>query len=215
MRSLIRALGALLLIGTALLGVGAVVHPVLAGDAAAQLRIMTESTHWRAIHLGMLAGTALVTVGIWVRVLVEPVDRRTASLAALVAALTVISIGMTINGLNIAYMAGSGLHLAARFAEGDAMAAPLFDATHPIGLMAARFGNVMVALGAILLGAAEWGARREDRLRAALAWIAAAGGLVGAMFFHESSRIALAAVALLSGWQLVVAARALRGGTGA
>jgi hypothetical protein len=205
-RPLTRALGAMLMLGTALLGVGAVVHPVLAGDAAAQLRTMADSEHWRAIHLGMLAGTGLVMVGIWVRMLLEPVERR----AALGAALTVISIGMTINGLNIAYMAGSGLHLAGQFAAGNAMGAPLFDATHPIGLMAARFGNFLVALGAVVLGAAEWGEQGEDRLRATLAWIAAAGGLVGAMFFEESSRIALAAVALLSGWQLVVAARALR-----
>jgi uncharacterized membrane protein len=42
-----------------------------------------------------------------------------------------------------------------------------------------------------------------------LAWIAALGGLVGAIFFVESSRIALAAVALLSGWQVVTALRAL------
>jgi hypothetical protein len=42
-----------------------------------------------------------------------------------------------------------------------------------------------------------------------LAWIAAGGGLFGAIFFEESSRIALAAVALLSGWQVVTALRSL------
>ena len=40
-------------------------------------------------------------------------------------------------------------------ATGDAAMAPLFDATHPIGLMAARFGNFIIALGAGT-GFAHW-----------------------------------------------------------
>jgi hypothetical protein len=75
--------------------------------------------------------------------------------------------------------------------------------------MAARFGNFIVALGALVLGWAEWHDAEPRRLDAVLAWIAALGGLIGAIFFVESSRIALAAVALLSGWQVVTALRAL------
>jgi hypothetical protein len=76
-------------------------------------------------------------------------------------------------------------------------------------LVAARFGNFIVALGAITLGWGEWHDPEPRRLDAALAWIAAAGGLIGAIFFAESSRVALAAVGLLSGWQVVTAVRAL------
>jgi hypothetical protein len=200
-------LALVLLLGTALHGIGALLHPMLAGTAAAQLSTIVGTTYWRPLHLAMLAGSALIVAGIWVRL----VDDRAFVRAPLVAALTVLSIGLTINALNIAYMAGSGWHMASRFAAGDVGMAPLFDATHPIGLMAARFGNFIVALGAIILGWAEWRDAEPRRLDALLAWLAAVGGLIGAVFFVESSRLALAAVALLSAWQVLTAVRALSG----
>lgn len=197
-----------LLAGTALHGVGALLHPVLAGDGAAQLRTIADMAHWRTLHLAMLAGSGLIVAGVWVRL----VDDRAFVRAPLVAALTLISLGVAGNAMNIAYMAGAGWHMASRFAAGDAAMVPLFEATHPIGLMAARFGNFIIALGALALGWGEWHDPEPRRLDAALAWIAAVGGLVGAIFFAESSRIALAAVGLLSGWQVVTAVRALTSG---
>ncbi len=197
-----------LLVGTALHGLGALLHPMLAGTAAEQLSTISDTTYWRPLHLAMLAGSGLIVAGIWVRL----VDDRAFVRAPLVAALTIVSIGLTINALNIAYMAASGWHMASRFAVGDLGMAPLFEATHPIGLMAARFGNFVVALGAIILGWGEWRDAEPRRLDALLAWMAAFGGLIGAVFFIESSRIALAAVALLSGWQVLTAARALSAG---
>lgn len=208
MTPLVRPLAIALLVGTALLGAGAVLHPMLAGDAATQLRLIADTTYWRPLHLLMLAGSGLVVAGVWVRVLL---DRGVAPLGPLVAALATIALGLSVNALNIAFMAGSGWHMAAMFGAGDAAMAPLFDATHPIGLMAARFGNFIVALGALLLGWVEWHDRATPRWVAALAWAAAAGGLVGAILFDESSRAALGAVALLSGWQVVTALRALGG----
>ena len=194
-----------LLAGTALHGVGALLHPVLSGDGAAQLRTIADMAHWRALHLAMLAGSGLIVAGVWVRL----VNDRAFVRAPLVTALVVISIGVTINALNIAYMAGAGWHMATRFGAGDTAMVSLFDATHPIGLVAARFGNFIIALGAISLGWAEWHDAEPRRFDAALAWIAAIGGLIGAIFFQESSRIALAAIALLSGWQVVTGVRAL------
>jgi hypothetical protein len=194
-----------LLVGTALHGVGALVHPLLAGDGATKLRTIADMAQWRTLHLVMLAGSGLIVAGIWVRL----VDDRAFVRAPLVASLAVISIGIALNALNIAYMAGSGWHMATQFSAGDVNLVPLFDATHPIGLMAARFGNFIIALGAIALGWGEWHDAEPRRLDAILAWIAAAGGLVGALFFHESSRMALGAVALLSGWQIVAAGRVL------
>ena len=194
-----------LLAGTALHGVGAILHPVLAGDGATQLRTIADMAHWRTLHLAMLAGSGLIVAGVWVRL----VDDRAFVRAPLVAALTVVSVGVAINALNIAYMAGAGWHMATRFAAGDAAMVPLFDATHPIGLMAARFGNLIIALGAIVLGWGEWHDTEPRHLDAVLAWIAGIGGLVGAIFFAESSRLVLAAIALLSGWQVVTAIRAL------
>lgn len=178
---------------------------MLAGDGATQLRTIAEMAHWRDLHLAMLAGSGLIVAGVWVRL----ADDRAFVRAPLVAALTVISVGVTINALNIAFMAGAGWHMATQFATGDTSMAPLFDATHPIGLMAARLGNFIIALGAFVLGWGEWHDGEPRRPEAVLAWVAAAAGIGGAVFFAESSRLALAAVALLSGWQVVTAVRAV------
>lgn len=202
-------LAVLLLVGTALVGAGAAMHPVLSGRATDDLRLMAATPLWRTLHLVMLAGSGLTIVGIWVRLIDEPASGGLAALAAL----AVIALGLAINALNIAYMAGAGTHLAAMYRAGDAAAGPLFEATHPIGLMAARFGNFVVALGALALGFAERQDASRPRWLAWLAWLAAAGGFVGVFFFDEASRLALAAVALLSGWQVATAVRALRPGS--
>lgn len=204
MPSLVRPLAIALLLGTALLGVGAAFHPMLDGDAAAQLQTISATAYWRPLHLGMLAGSGLVIAGIWVRLVTE---RGIA--APLVAVLAVISVGIAINALDTAFMAGAGTHMAALFASGQKAMAGVFDATHPIGLMAARFGNFIVALGALALGVIESGDPTRPRWLAWLAWLAAAGGFIGVLFFDESSRLALAAVALLTAWEVATAVRAL------
>jgi len=205
MRTLRAALALMLLLGTALAGTAAVMHPMLDGDAQAQLRTIAATGGWRAIHLGMLAGYALIIAGIWTRALSESPAR-----SAIVAALAIVSVGLAVNALNISFMAGAGWRMAERFAGGDQSIAPIFDVTHPIGLMAARFGNLIVALGAIVLGAAEWKDPAQPRWLAWLAWAAAAGGLVGVALFGEARREILAAVALLSAWQVATAYLALR-----
>jgi len=210
---LARPLAIALLLGTALLGAGAAAHPMLAGDAAAQLRVIAATPYWRALHLLMLAGSGLVIGGLWVRALddrPDRADRLASSAAPLLAALAVIALGVAINALNIAFMAGAGWHMAAAFQQGRTEMGPVFEATHPIGLMAARFGNFLVALGALALGWLEWQDASSPRWLAWLAWLAATGGLVGVFFFDEASRLALAAVALLAGWQVATAVRALR-----
>ena len=200
-------------------------HPVLTGHAGDDLRLIATTRGWRTIHLVMLAGSGLVIIGIWVRLIDDLAVRGptsadsssrapivasiTAPALASIAALAVIAIGLTINALNIAYMAGSGTHLAAMYQAGDMQVGALFEATHPIGLMAARFGNFIVALGALAMGWIEWQDASRPRWLAWLAWLAAAGGFVGVFFFDEASRVALAAVALLSGWEVATAVRAL------
>jgi hypothetical protein len=201
-----------------LLGLGAAVHPVLAGDPESQLRTIADTAHWRTMHLLMLAGSGLIIAGIWVRLVNDrpaggpPALSATATMfnGPLVAALALIALGLAINALNIGFMAGAGTHMAAEFAAGRTEVAPLFDATHPIGLVAARFGNFIVALGALVLGWVESQDPSRPRWLAWLAWAAAAGGFFGVIFFDEASRVALAAVALLSGWELATAVRALR-----
>ena len=218
MTALGRTLAFALLLGMILLGYGAAVHPILAGGPESQLRTIADTPHWRTMHLLMLAGSGLVIAGIWVRLLTDrtAVDLQSPSPlgqafnAPLVAALALVALGLAINALNIGFMAGAGTHMAEEFAAGRTGVAPLFDATHPIGLVAARFGNFIVALGALALGWVESQDPARPRWLAWLAWAAAAGGFFGVIFFNEASRIALAAVALLSGWELATAVLALR-----
>lgn len=207
MSGLVRLLAVAMLCGAALLGIGAAFHPMLAGDAAAQLRTIEATSYWRVLHLAMLAGSGLLIAGIWVRLLTD----RAATVAPLVAVLAIITVGLALNALNIAFMAGSGTHMAALYAGGRTEMQNVFEATHPIGLMAARFGNFVIALGALALGWVEWREPSQPRWLAWLAWLAAAGGFVGVGFFDEASRFALAAVALLSGWEVATALLALRG----
>lgn len=218
MTALGRTLAFALLLGTILLGYGAAVHPMLVGGPESQLRTIADTAHWRTMHLLMLAGSGLVIAGVWVRLLTDrtAVDLQSPSPvgqafnAPLVAALALVALGLAINALNIGFMAGAGTHMAEEFAAGRTEVAPLFDATHPIGLVAARFGNFIVALGALALGWVESQDSARPRWLAWLAWAAAAGGFFGVIFFNEASRIALAAVALLSGWELATAVLALR-----
>jgi hypothetical protein len=200
-----RFLALALIVGAALLGLGAAMHPVLTGEAAHDLDLMAATPAWRVIHLTMLLGSVLVISGIWVRVAAAANVRGT-----LVAALAVISLGLALNALNIAYMAGSGTHLAEMYRAGSPNAAPMFEVTHPIGLMSARLGNALVAAGAGALGWAERESGSRDWV-AWLAWSAAVCGLVGVCFFHESSRMILAAVSVLSAWEVVTAIAVLRG----
>jgi hypothetical protein len=207
----VRALAVALLIGMILLAFPAIIHPVLGGSAADQLRMIADTPHWRTMHLSMLAGSGLIIAGIWIRLVP---DRATAARATLnpllLAALALIALGTAVNALNIGFMAGAGWHMAAEFASGRTDIVPVFEGTHPIGLIAARFGNFIISLGALALGWAEWQDSTRPRWLAWLAWGAGIGGLVGAFFFNEASRIAVAAVALLMAWELATAVRVLR-----
>ena len=205
MTGLARLLAFALLLGTFLLGVGALFHPMLAGDGAAQLRTMATTPYWSAIHHTMLVGSGLVMAGVWVRLVA---DRGSSGM--LVAALVIVTTGIALNALDIAFMAGSGARMATLFAAGDAGMSTLYDVTHPSVLVAARFGNFIVALGAIVLGGIEWRDPSRPRWLAWLAWAAAVGGFVGVFFFDDPSRIVFAAVALLSLWEVATALLTLR-----
>ena len=206
MLPLSRLLAIALLAGTALLGVGAAMHPILTGDASAQLRIIAETAFFRPLHLAMLAGSGLLILGIWTRAL----DRDGDVPIPLLAALGLVSLGLCFNAIDIAFMAGAGTRMASSFQAGRAEMSSLFDALHMVGLMTARFGNLLVALGALVLGWVEHHDPASPRWMAWLAWVAGAGGLIGVVFFPEASLAILTAVALLSGWQVATAIRALR-----
>ena len=178
---------------------------MLAGDAAEQLRTIATTPYWRPVHLTLLAGSGLVIAGVWVRIVTDRVES-----SALVAALAIITIGVALNALDVAFMAGSGTRMAAYFTAGHVEMPNLYDVTHPSVLLAARFGNFIVAVGAVALGVIERRDPSRPRWVAWLAWVAAAGGFVGVFFFEDPSRLVFAAVALLSAWQVATALLALR-----
>ena len=209
MLPLSRLLAIALLVGTALLGIGAAMHPILIGDASAQLRLIAATAYFRPLHLAMLAGSGLLILGIWTRAL----DRGGSVPVPLFAALGLISLGLCFNAIDIAFMAGAGSHMATTFLAGRTEMSGLFDALHMLGQMTARFGNFLVALGALVLGWVEHHDAASPRWVAWLAWVAGASGLIGVVFFAEASLVILTAVALLSGWQVATAIRALRAPT--
>ena len=201
---LVRPLSIALLVGTALLGVGAALHPMLPPDPAAQLRLIAETWYFRPIHLAMLAGSALIILGIWTRALLGP------STPPLIAALALVSLGFCFNAIDIAFMASAGAQLATLAQAGHTEMGTLFDSLHRVGLMTARFGNLLVALGAIVL---SWVERQENASSpwpSRLAWIAGGVGLFCVICFPEASLAILAAVTLLAGWQVATAVRGLR-----
>jgi hypothetical protein len=198
---LARSLSIALLVGTVLLGVGAAFHPILPHDPSAQLRMIAETWYFRPIHLAMLAGTALIILGIWTRALIGPAS------PPLLGALALVSLGLCFNAIDIAFMGGAGTQMAAQFVAGQTEMSAMFDALHMLGLMTARFGNFLVALGALMLGWVEAHDPASPRWLAWLAWIAGIGGLIGVLFFREASLVILTAVTLLSGWELATGVR--------
>ena len=202
MQPLTRSLSITLLVGTVLLGVGAMLHPILPPDPSAQLRTIAATWYFRPIHLAMLAGSALIILGIWVRTLIGP------SSPLLLAALGLVSLGVCFNAIDIAFMASAGIQLASVAQAGNAEVGTLFDSLHRVGLMTARFGNGLVALGAIVL---SWVERQENmRWPSRLASIAGFVGLFCVLAFQEASLLILAAVTLMPGWQVATAVRGLR-----
>ncbi|HEX7977769.1 MAG TPA: hypothetical protein VF461_04160 [Gemmatimonadaceae bacterium] len=207
MASISRPLAVALLIGTALLGIGAALHPMLPADVPGQLRMIAASPSFRAVHLAMLCGSGLIIAGVWTRLLL----RQPVTPTPLIGALVLVCLGICFNAIDIAFMGGSGWHMATAYVAGQSELAPVFEALHRFGLLTARFGNFLVALGALVLGFAEREDPESPRWMAWLAWIAAAGGLAGVVLVPEASLLMLTAVTLISGWSVGTSVRALRG----
>jgi hypothetical protein len=204
--SFTRPLAVALLAGTVLLGVGAAFHPMLPADVPGQLRMIAATWYFRPVHLAMLAGSALLVAGVWTRLLLRGPERD----AALVMALALICLGICFNAIDIAFMGNAGWEMANRYVAGETTVAPLFDALHRFGLTTARFGNALVALGALVLGFVEHQDAASPRWMAALAWLAAGGGLLGVLLVPESSLLILAAVTLFPAWCVGVGVWALK-----
>ena len=210
MVSLSRPLAVALLLGTLLLGAGAAFHPMLPADVPGQLRLIAATWYFRPVHLAMLAGSALLIAGVWARGLIPGSQRD----AALIMALALICLGLCFNAIDIAFMGNAGWHMANEYVNGETAVAPLFEALHRVGLTTARFGNCLVALGALALGFIERADPGSPRWLAWLAWLAAAGGLGGVLLVPESNLLVLTAVTLIPVWCVGTAVWVLRGDGG-
>jgi len=205
--SISRPLAVALLVGTALLGAGAVLHPMLPADVSGQLRMIAASSIFRPVHLAMLCGSGLIIAGVWTRLSLGSATTP----APLIGGLALVCLGLCFNAIDIAFMGGAGTQMAAQFEAGQTEVSGMFDALHMVGLMTARFGNFLVALGALMLGWVEAHDPASPRWLAWLAWIAGIGGLIGVLFFREASLVILTAVTLLSGWELATGVRGFGG----
>jgi hypothetical protein len=202
-----RLLALLLLIGTAAVFLAGAVHPLLRGSAEEQLHLIASTQHWRLIHLSMLTGTACIIVG-----LQGQLARHAASPSGdfIRVAIPVLTLGLTLNAINMLYMTGAG-HAMALLNDGGAPGIEtLYAATHPFALMASRFGNLLVAMAALLIGWGTWRDGPDPSWLSGLAWLAGVVGLGGVVIGPESSPTILLGVALLSFWQGAVAMRVLR-----
>jgi hypothetical protein len=208
-RVLDRYLAVLLLAGALLLGTAAAFHPTLPPDAAGQMQVMAGTSHWRIIHIAMLAGSGLTIAGIWLRVDIDGSGQR----VLLRAALATIAVGIVLNAANVGFMAGPGAAMATPLASRDTARVGAFAADHAASLAAAGWGNLMVALGCAALGWIEWRDPTRPRWTAGLAWLATVGGIVGVLLFDPASREAVAGVALFVVWSAATGAMAIAAGS--
>ncbi len=201
-----RLLALALFAGSLLLIVCAALHPVLPLTAEGDLQLIAATPHWYWMHLGLLHATGLIVAGIWARWLRAHADER----RGLGLAFAVFGIGQALNGVNIAFMAGTGTRFAAMYAAG-ADVLNVYQALHGFAVMCGRLSGFLVAIAAGIIAATTAARAREPRALVALAWFACVAGLAGDFFAPPGHPLMLTAVGLMAVWQVVTAVRLLRG----
>jgi hypothetical protein len=198
-------LAVLLLAGSALLLVCALLHPVLPLTAPGDLSLIHLTPHWRTIHLGLLYATGLIIPGIWARwYMAEGAERR-----GLAIAFAVLGIGQALNGVNIAYMTGAGTLLAQLASEGMEVGA-VYQATHLFAVTCGRLAGFLVALAAGLIAMTTRANPNEPRWLVGLAATACVAGLLGNVFATPGHPLMLTSLGVMAVWQLGTAVRLLR-----
>lgn len=165
-----------LLIGALLFGVAGLLHPVLEGDGATQLALISGLPQWRAIHWALLFALPLMLTGLAGLSLRH---QETPGAGPARAGVIVAALGFAALMLNMLFMVGAGWHLARTYASAEpGMAAThavfLYDMMHPMGLAAERLATFTLGLAFYLLGWATWHGRVLPR------WLAWGSFLAGA-----------------------------------
>jgi hypothetical protein len=181
--------GLCLLIGAVLFGVAGLLHPMLAGDGAAQLETVARTSRWRAIHWSLLFGLALMYAGL---IGVALRHGETGGSAPARAGILMGGVAFSVWSLNILFMVGAGWHLAYAFTTSDkALTAThavfLYDMLHPAGLAAERLATFMLGLVAYMFGWAIRNGGVYPRWLAWAAWVVALINSAVAVAFDEFS----------------------------
>lgn len=157
--------------GALLFGIAGLLHPLLAGDGAAQLETVARTGGWRAIHWSLLFGLALMYAGL-IGVTLRHGD--TAGSAASRAGILMGAFAFSMWALNILFMVGAGWHLAHAFTTSDKALTSthsvfVYDMLHPAGLAAERLATFMLGLVAYMFG---WAIRNGGVYPRWLSWAA-------------------------------------------
>lgn len=201
-----------LLVGSLLFGIAGLVHPLLAGDGAAQLATIAGTEAWRTIHWSLLFGFPLMLTGV-----LGIVGRHleTAGASAARSGAVVAVFGFAAWMLNVLFMTGAGWSLAKAYTASDlglsgTHAVFLYDMLYPAGLAAERVGTFATGVALYLLGRAIV---KGGAYPAWLGWLGLATGLVCvgvAVAFTEFSPNLYYGQALIVAWFVVSAVVMLR-----
>lgn len=198
---------ALALIGGALLvGVGGALHPMLTGDGAAQLTVISATASWRAVHWSLVFGYVLVVAGL-MGVLSTHAAAGGAVLAAARTAAFVSTFGYLVSMVGVLFMLGAGTTLAGAYHRGEPGLAGthaifVFDMLHPSARAALRVGAFAISLGLVAWGGAVLRGALLPRWLGALGMMAGAAGAIVALVLPEDSPYVVAGVGLATMWQL-------------
>jgi hypothetical protein len=203
---LLRPLAVLLGAGSLLLVGAASVHPVLHGSASDQLAMISDTGHWRTIHLLLSLGTGLFIVGLGARALSTPDSLRLEYGIVLI----VLALGELLNGVNIAFMTAAGTELAALERQTPGSTTLLYQGIHPATLMAARLGSFLVAMAALLLARLGSHDPAEPRWERGIALVAGVVGLAAVLLLPETNVATPIGIGIMALWGIAVAVRLLR-----
>jgi hypothetical protein len=198
--------GAFLVVGSLLVGVAGLFHPVLTGEGAAQLASIASAGGWRLIHWSISFGYVIAVAGLSSMSSIHAASRG-AGAARIGASLAVL--GYAVSLVGVLFMLGASGTLAQEYTQ----AAPtppaedivfLYDALHPFALGALRIGAFAVSLGIAALG---WAVIVGRLWRAWVGWLGFGVGVVGALVavvLSEHSPGIVSGIGLAAVWQLVV-----------
>ena len=206
---LLRPLAILLGLGSLILVGAASFHPVLHGSASDQLKLISDTTHWRTIHLLLSLGTGLFIAGLGSRVLATPDSLR----LEYGIVLSLLALGELLNGVNIAFMTAAGTELAALERQTPGSSTLLYQGIHPATLMAARLGAFLVAIAALFLTRLGRQDPAEPRWERGITLVAGLVGLTAVSLLPETNVATPIGIGIMALWGIAVAVRLLRQGS--